>query len=80
MYIVKGFYADYLFTRRRESFKFARQEALRNGSATWSDTLGIEEPIHFESFGKRVRICTCTAEVRLLRAIFNENHPKECSK
>jgi hypothetical protein len=78
MYLVTTVAEDRMFTTRRESFRFARQAARNDGQATWKDALGIEPDIHFISEGKRVRMCTCTAELRLLRAIFGESHPKEC--
>lgn len=70
--------AQFFTTRRREAFATATREAKATGRATLYDGLMIEPPTYFELEGRRVRVCHCSAEARLLRAIFGEGHPDVC--
>lgn len=58
------------FTTRREAAREARLRSLACGEAHWTDPLTGETFPYFDG-----RPCTCSAETRLLRAIFGESHP-----
>ena len=78
MYFVTGDSITRLLTRRREAFSTARKVAKRTGYAVLSDGLGVESDRYFDRVGSRVVMCSCSAEQRLLRAIFNEPHGPVC--
>lgn len=61
------------FTTRREAFREVRLRSLACGEASVYDPLTRETFPYFDG-----RPCCCTAEARLLRAIFNEAHPTDC--
>lgn len=79
MYMVESDKMTRYTTNRRAAWTIARQEAKDTGWADLYDGLCIEPPIYFELDGGKVHVCHCTAEERLLRAIFNDPHPAACS-
>lgn len=61
------------FTTRREAFREVRLRSIAGGEAQVYDPVTDESFPYFDG-----RPCCCTAQARLLRAIFNEAHPDEC--
>jgi hypothetical protein len=84
MYIVVSDHGrrETLLTNRRAAWTMARREARANGNAQIEDALRIEPTVYFDLHegGHHVDVCRCTAEARLLRAIFNEPHPQLCTE